>query len=453
MASEIVALLFSGSFLAVIGLSLWLRRHLLSLADVFLFSIAVYFGAYTLIDVSVVGVRGFDPTIVAAVHCGIAVCAFAVWAFARFGPRRIVDETSLARLTHDWKACPGPLIAAMLVAIVGFRFYTAMVIETYSVESRADLETFENQLPYWFTAIGILAPAMLFTAGTASWAKYMTSVGTTKRLFWLALTLTAAAFLFWQGRRPMFAFFVLVFWTVGSIGRLSTKRWLLILLVSAIAAPFLIAISNLFQAYRWASFRGAPVVSEFRYESFDSIVKRATSVERTVANLRKRQAIWRFNYAVMNSHQRGDGELQWGLLLVSSVPNYIPAVLYPGKKSIFETEGELQKAMNLEYRDLGENIFVMTYGDFGLLGFLVAPLMIIAFVMVSAEVLRRIYDPFLRLLLMGLCLYYALNMEAQYTTPIGVARDFVVLAAAYFVVRTVARALYWVARGPGVNLR
>jgi hypothetical protein len=177
------------------------------------------------------------------------------------------------------------------------------------------------------------------------------------------------------------------------------------------------------------------VVSALRYENLDSLIRRASSIEKTVANLQDRQAVWRFNYAVVNSHQRGEGALQWGRLLVRAVPNYIPAVLYPGKKIIFETEGELQRAMNLEYRDAGENIFVMTYGDFGLVSFLIAPLMIILFVTICAMVLRRFSDPFLRILLMGMCLYYALNMEAQYTTPIAITRDFLVLALVYLVIR------------------
>lgn len=439
-------LLFSGCLLGLIGLSLWLRLRSLSLADVFLFSIAVYFGAYTLVDVYAVGVRGFDPVIVAAVFSGIALSSLAIWAFARIGSGDVINETSLARLAQDWKACPGTLIVAMLISIVVFRLYTAMVIGSYSAESKAEFEVVEKRLPYWFTAIGILVPAMLFTAGTASWAKYMTSVGT-NRLFWLTLTLIAAAFLFWQGRRAVFALLVVALWTMATTGRTSGRRWILILFVLAMAAPFLLAISNLFQTYREAAFRGVPVVTAFRYESGLSVLERAWGVERTLTNLQNRPAVWRFNYAVINSHQRGEGQLQWGRLLLSAVPNYIPAVFYPGAKTTFETEGELQKAMNLEYRDLAENIFVATYGEFGPLGFFVAPLMIIAFVMICAMVLRRLDDPFLRMLLMGMCLYYALNLETQYSGPIGIARDFILLATAYLAMRTVTRAVYGVVRG------
>jgi hypothetical protein len=450
--SESILLLFATSLLGLSGASILLRHRSLSLADVFLFSIAVYFGGYTLIDIVVVGVRGLDPSIITAVYVGIGCCALMLWLFARFGPRWIVEETSLMKLTRDWKACPGALIVAMVIGVVVFRVYAVRVVGSYGAESQREFEAIDQRLPYWFTAIGMLAPAVLFTAGIASWAKFMTSARLDRAL-WLGLAVVTAGLLFWLGRRPIFAFLVVAFWLIATIGQASVRRWVVLFVVSAIAAPFLVSVSNLFQSYRLASYRGVPVVSALRYENLDSLIQRASSIEKTVANLQDRQAVWRFNYAVVNSHQRGEGALQWGRLLVRAVPNYIPAVLYPGKKIIFETEGELQRAMNLEYRDAGENIFVMTYGDFGLVSFLIAPLMIILFVTICAMVLRRFSDPFLRILLMGMCLYYALNMEAQYTTPIAITRDFLVLALVYLVIRNGWRISFGMAKDAIAVLR
>lgn len=416
--------------------SLWLRRQTLSLADVFLLSIAMFFGTYTLIDIAVVELHGYDPVIAIALFGGIALGFAAIWAFARVGPRWVMKETSLTRFASDCIAAPGWLIVAMLTGIIVFRFYTTSLVEVAATEQQ--FSRVDDSLPYWFTTIGILAPSLLFICAVAAWAKGMQSSGK-RKLFWFCLTAVAAGMIFPQGRRQLFAVLVVIAWMLATMGHMTTKRWVVLFIVGAIAAPFFIAISNVFTVYRWAFYRGSPALSMLEDESIGNLAEAAVDVANTVKNLEVRESMWRYNYDAMRAYLNDDGPLHWGTLLARSIPNYIPALLYPGDKEAFDAEVEMQHGLGIAEGDRAENIFIMTFGDFGFLGVIAAPLLIMLFIYITALILRRLHDPFLRILLVGMSLNYAMNLEVSYGTPLHLWRDFAVLALIYVLTRWALR--------------
>lgn len=414
--------------LVLAAASLWFRRKTLGLTDGFLLAISIFFGAYTLVDLFFVGLTNENPIVLLMLFTGVWIAWISLWAFAKYGPSWIRQQTSLASLQADAIRCPAFPVIATICVLIAFRAYTSYYFSDYSIADPSELQEIERSLPYWYTSTAIISICLMYAVGLVAWTKVLNSKGLT-RLMWVFFALAATYFMFTEGRRAVFSLLIFVFWML-----VSNKKTFRAIVLLMIALPILVVASNLYQAYRAVSYRGIPVIE---MDARD-MVKALTAAEATSRNLSEREALWRFNYLIMNQHFRDDGDLQWGKLLLKPIPNYIPAAILPGKK-IFSSEEGIQRAFNLEVKDQGENIFVATYADFGVLGMLIAPLLMAAFVWTCALVMKRLRDPYLRTTLMGFCLFYALNIEAVYSAPVQIARDFLIVSLAYLVARFVLR--------------
>ncbi len=435
MTGNTIAVTLGILLLGLLLTSLWVRLPRITLLDCFLLSIALFFGAYTVIDAMAVDSQQTDGLAVATVFFLIAASAMVFWFFAR-KPSPLLKRTSLLRLQLDWQACPAwPIIGLISLAVL-YRWYTAAYFSEYGPLDATALEALDQNLPYWYTSLGMVVTVGLYPAALCSWGKVRASTGL-RRFFWAAMLAASAMMIMGLGRRSMLAFLVIIGWDLLTNTRIQRHRWMAFALL-VLSVPLFITISNLYQAYRGSSVRGVPLENITSDVTPESFLEGATDLNRTMANLQEREAIWRHNYEVVKAHLDGRGDLQWGRLFVASIPNLVPAALYPGK-TIFDTQGELIEAFNLENTDKSENIFANTYADFGMLSAIAAPLMILLIVWVCAVAMRHFRDPFLRVLLMGTAIFYAMNLESSYVVPLGFARDFVVIALAYLAIRTVVR--------------
>lgn len=419
--------------------SLWLRLAKLTLLDCFLLSIALYFGAYTLIDAFSSEPFDAEPGAVFTVFAIFIGASLILWAVAR-RPSALLLETSLDRFRQDLVACSPVAVIAMLAVAVVYRWYTADFFAERHVLG-SDPALVEADMPYWLTSLGMIASTAVFPAGLAAWGKARASAGFT-RLLWFALVGVSCAVILGMGRRAIFAFLVIVGWDVMSQA-MQQRRRLLTLVVLALSVPALITLSNLFQAYRLAVYRGVAI------EAMDldpaSLVEAASDVDKTIANLEERKALWRYNYDLANADLRGEGRLQGGELFLSGIGNYVPAFINP-QKVVVDTELETLMAFGLPLIDSPDNIFASTYADFGVSSVLVAPALILFFVFACASVLAWLTDPFLRVLLMGAAIFYALNMENAYHFPIGIARDFAFIATIYLTACAAGRTMASIVR-------
>src|SRR5437660_750726 len=133
--------------------SLWRRLASLTLVDCFLFSIAMYFGAYTVIDSVTAEAVRTDPVSVSAVFLMISFSTLILWAFARSAPK-LIQETSFARLREDWRACAAwPIIGVVAIALA-YRWFTLTIFSEYE---GLNPQIVEQDLPYWFTSLGMIA--------------------------------------------------------------------------------------------------------------------------------------------------------------------------------------------------------------------------------------------------------------------------------------------------------
>lgn len=422
------ALFLSSALLLLSCVSLWLRIRTLGLADMFLLAIAMFLGAYTVIDVlTLPPPDNMDTVTVIYVLFTAGIGALIVWAFAHLGSRRLLQEVSLARLTLDWERCHSfalllGIAPAVLYAVATYHFFGP-----YAGLGFGELMELEQYLPYWYTSLGMVATMLLAAVAPALWWRVVKTRGLA-RLTWLAMTLASIVMIFGTGRRQMFAFLVVV--AATTIARMRRPRRAAFIAALVLAPTFLI-VSNLYQSYRDGAYRLAALSVDT-----EELSEAALEADKTVENLQIRRAMWRFNYEVM---QVQDPDFQWGRLLIGGLPNYIPAALYPGGKEIFSSEAELLHAFRLEQADRGENLFALTYGDFGFFGIFVAPAIMLLLVWAFGAIQRRLKDPFLRLVLMGSAINYALNFETNYTGFVPVLRSFLVIALVYIVARAAWR--------------
>jgi hypothetical protein len=374
-----------------------------------------------------------DAVAVWSVFTGISIAAFFLWGYTFIGSRRVLAEVTLQRLRTDWLACPAAPIIGTVCVGMAFRWYSAAMFGAADVSEAGQLyDLNERDLPYWYTSVDMVLPLIMFGAGLTAWGKAMVSRGL-PQFFWLVLAAASAVFFFGAGRRSLIAFLVVILWSILTGASSRWRRLAPALLLCAV--PVLIGLSNMYQAYRFFAYRGVPIASVMTTDTLFDVMRGAVELENTLDNLRGREAPWRFNYDVLKAHTEGRA-LQWGALLLNALPNHIPFAIYPGKV-VSEPEAEMQRAFGFDEEvDRGANIFVFTFADFGYVGFFVAPAMIILLVWACGWIMRRLKDPFLRVILLSGALYYALNLEAQYTLPIQLARNYLILSAAYVALRT-----------------
>lgn len=423
------------SVLLLVLPSLWLRLRTLTLLDAFLLSVAMYFGAYTLIDVALTETDGMKGYVTFVTFLTIAIPTFVLWGIAR-RPPRFVRNTSLERLRQDWLACPAwPLVGLTVISLL-YRWYTASFIGDLGTISPEELALVDRDMPYWYTSVGMLVWFAAFPIALCSWAKFRTS----KKLFWLAMTAYSVFAIFGSGRRAFLALMLIIGWDVLTTTK---KRWKALLLIAS-ALPLLLIASNLYQTYRAFSYRGAVlanVVGETDFSSISDLTQLAQSASdagKTVSNLEDRMAMWRFNYEVIQAHFKEQGSPQWGGIIWPGLVNFIPSAIYPDKV-VRETEGVLLKAFELPLYDRPENVFAMLYGEFGLFCLIAVPLFILGFVWVISRLMMYLEDPFLRMSLLGAAIFYALNLESALMEPIATLRAFALLAVCYVTMRGLGR--------------
>jgi hypothetical protein len=428
--------------------SLWARRPSWTLVDLFLLAIALYFGVYTVIDATTVGNSQLDGLAAFTVFLLITSGSIILWWFARCPPKPF-HETALVRLQADWRTCTASPIIVLIALGVGYRWYTSLVFGEYQALGERELAILEQDLPYWYTSLGMIVSTTIFPAAICSWGKAAIARGAHK-LFWLSMTAAGALVTVGMGRRAILTFLIIVAWTILAEQQKKGRRWVSITLL-VISIPLLVTFSNLYQAYRLVSHRGIPMENIIAVDEIGSLIENAAAVDRTVSNLQERLAMWRFNHEVIDAHVSDKADLQWGQIFASDLPNYVPSALYPGKTWV-DSEETLLDAFGLEKHDRPSNLFSYTYADFGLLSAFVAPALMLFFVWVCSLTLRRMRDPFLRLLLMGMAIFYAMNLETGYIVPLGLARDFVLVALLYVSLRWASQSVRSLARSAARNV-
>jgi hypothetical protein len=156
-----------------------------------------------------------------------------------------------------------------------------------------------------------------------------------------------------------------------------------------------------------------------------SIFELATATAVTLENLQERTPLWEFNYEVLEADLNGQVRTTFGGLLFSEVGNYVPAAVY-GDKTIFDVDYALSRAASIEERDWPGNLFAYTVVDFSVFALLAAPLLLVIFFLFVAAAVVALPAALGKWLFSGFMLHYILQLEAAYTAPLQLLRDFVV---------------------------
>jgi hypothetical protein len=433
VVTEPVFLLPTLLLLAILP-SLWARLERLTVLDAFLMSFAAYFGVYTLVDLYTKAAEDLDDFNVVVVFGSVAVVALILWIFSR-SPSREFQLTSLDRLLADAANCRLWAAVGLFGVTLANVVATRLIWQEYGYAAAAGGGA---SLPYWYTSLGMMAEACTFPAAVCLYGKAKQTKGLVKPVLFGVVGVASFFLLVAFGRRAFFALAIVVGWDLLRDAKRRGNPLRMGALL-AFAVPALLLASNFFQAYRVMSFRGALVDETL---DMGEAVSMATNVDTTRMNLEHRMAMWRFNYEVVDAHVTRGEPLQLGDISLSGIANVIPSALFQ-KEDIQTAELALLRAVGVDDGDdRPDNIFATLYADFGLVSAPVVAALIVLFAWMVGIVLGHMRDPFMRLLLLGMAVYYALNLETSIHAPLMIARNFALAAIIYLAARETMRAFY-----------
>jgi hypothetical protein len=356
------------------------------------------------------------------------------WLVSRMLPIGLQRALQIRYLLLQWLRVDDKVVLLLLGGTILFQLYSYLrfgVLVSHDLfRFRADDLALEGiTFPYWFTSAAALMVFVTFCVFIAVAAKALASSAATRGPWVVALfTIMLVASLY--GRRNVFylIFFFLVLWCLVRGKNLFTLRTgLLVLIVLLILVP----VSNIYLVYR-------PAAQQYQTTNPDisvsGIYAAATNMDTTVSNLQKRQALWQYNYTILDKQIQQHGlSIPYGDLLWQGFKNSIPRVFWP-EKSVYNLDDMVGHLYGIPARDYPTNNFAMSQADFGLLSVIFLPLAsLLVFLSMALLILATRRHPTLLLLLSGFFIFYLLNVEIDYGHIFVLYRNIFISILVFFV--------------------
>lgn len=437
METNIAVALCGTTLCAIAGAFVFARWNKLGLQELFIVTVGLYFGAYSVVDSLVNDLRGFDSSIVLLLFSIIIVSTMPVLYLSHLLPKTVSYQLRLDTIRNDWINVPTVPVLASSAIIIAYRLYTYVFFSEFSALEGQELEKLDVSLPYWYTTFGLIAQSVAFAVTPVAFVKSLRSPGIIKLLWWLLIAVLLVM-TFGFGRRALIAVLTIFVWLGLRGSKTASQKWRLIL-ACVVLVPVLLVLNNVYQAYRLASHRGV-VLTNLQMEDAEEIFTKqnpltiALDFDRTTTNLEERTAMWQFNYQLLGSALYRSVEYSYGMLLIQEAGNFIPRIVYPDKV-IFDVDFEVSRAFGIQERDWPSNILAFAFADFGIAALIAIPLMMVSLLALFGYAQHMIKDTFLRVMLAGFIISYVLNLEVTYAVPLQLARDFLLVAIVYWALR------------------
>lgn len=418
--------------IAILG---YFKRNHPNLLDVYLIMVALYFGAYSLLDAFVNQAGGRDPLVIVFAFLPILAGLLLLWVGYYLLPRRVRDSLRFSTQIRKWAGIDIRLGIGLALFCLSFNAY--LFIEygmlTYVGE---ELEALNLLLPTWVGPARALVRYLGLTAYLFLLSAMLTGRKRLASVTGLLVVALAANYAI-EGRRAAIelAVLTLAFWQSNkgrSIFNAKLLPW------SVVAAILFFGFSNVYQTYRAeilsiaARSEGQTTVSSFS----DALLNTDASIE----NYRARRAMWLFNYMIMDEQLQAPARLLYGSMLVQSLQNAIPEIFMPGKVVI---DGDTMTALlyNFEVDDYPTNDFASFQTDFGFLSILALPalILLLLFIVHLTTSGRSSYSQTLNLFTSSLCLQYLMRIENSYG-------DFFILSRDLLLIGTIIALITWMTR-------
>lgn len=386
------------------------KRANLNFLDAYLLMVMLYFGVYTIVDVSLNGVQNKDAFFVIFTFCLIFLPVSLTYAIYKKLPLTYKQRLKFNEIVFEWSGINQRIIAIISVLFFAFNsylFYKFGMITYVGVE----IEELGLDIPSWIGPAKVFARYIAFCC----YIFLASSIITKKIKVFSFYGLIAFALFFalsLEGRRALIELVIIPYIIMNSVYRrsiFSKKNFL-----SAIALLIIYLLgSNIFQTYR-----GELLALSRGPNSGDvtSLINASGNIEATIDNLKERYSMYNFNYNVTSELARDPLNIFFGDLAYQMLLHTIPGFLYKNKPTIAEDQlvaDHFHFPQSSTVTDFPTNNFASMLCDFSFLMILFLPILIIFVLFISAYFSSSKYGT-LRLFIPISCLQYLLRIEQSY---------------------------------------
>jgi hypothetical protein len=262
----------------------------------------------------------------------------------------------------------------------------------------------------------------------------VTPRGTVRRKLTGVAALTLAVLLIFLGRRVIFYTVLEAVFFARIAGFRLQGSFLKKLFTFALVLGFIVAGTLSFMLLRIAGYGSGPSGHKAlgdRIELAVEWVREGTALERTLttsrSNVQTRTFMLGFFASVLegsSSRTPGLGVNTIGLMQLA-----IPSVLYPAKDKFYSEEAMTDRLFGFGYIDEANSLMTNGAVDFGLIGAILYPIAVAAFLRTSLELVSGFMDQFSMLILVLSAIYFALAPETTITAVVDLVLHGVLFSA------------------------
>lgn len=158
-----------------------------------------------------------------------------------------------------------------------------------------------------------------------------------------------------------------------------------------------------------------------------SLLEYAFDFESSSKNIEDRTSIYDYTYLLMEKKLNNEFEPLYGEILYQSILNIIPSVLYPGKKVVNDDE-LINTTVKGIYSDMPNSVMASLLVDFGGLSYLIYPLFMITYIIITAFIIHKFRkNILLYLILVSIMIYSIFNVEVVIVNIFSNLRNMLIL--------------------------
>jgi hypothetical protein len=269
-----------------------------------------------------------------------------------------------------------------------------------------------KSLPYWFTSFRTIYNCVIFCVCLVLLSKLIKAKYRNEYILWLVLTIIFVPFAsIYGGKRFFINLLILSIIFYFSSKHKKIFDWRNIKYGFILLMLFFL-FSNLFESYRNILEHVGEVTSE-DLKKMRSPLSAAMNFQATIEFLSRRPGTWEFSYLVLNKQIRDGIGTTNGQIFKESFKSAVPRYFWPAK-NFWLIDDLLAKLYGVRPKqiDIGKNNFGVIQCETGFLSIIVAPLMILALLLVMKYLIIISKQNYIFLwMFSGNILYYLINIE------------------------------------------
>ncbi len=428
--------------MTVVFLTAYFKKENYDILDLYCFMIALFFGAYTLID-RLFGIYFIsDIYISTVVYLQIFLTILLLYCLVSFLPNSLKEFIKFKNLLIffsrvDKKAV---LLLSFLSISIDLYIFGTYGFLTYVGEELAQLDL---GVPNWVGPLksinwNIRFSLLMLIINFINYKK----VGYFSIYTLIILPMLALQFV--EGRRAMIELITLIFifWTIhknSSPYLLRRAPYALLILIMLFFA------SNVFQTYRTSLFSIEGIAGES--DQVASFGEALTNSDSTIENLTLRTPMWRLNYEIMKNQLDNPSDIYYGYMMYRQFLNTVPSFLQKNKE-VIATEELTSQIYNMSSLqsvtfsdDFPTNDFASYQTDFGFFSIILIPLVFIILILIGYFAYFFMKSKIFSSLIILLIIQFLIKIENGYNLPV-LLRDIILIAGIYYSLELFKRIYY-----------